>query len=40
MVAGGDKRAAVEALIAQDATLVAWRAVQGCPQVELWLHED
>lgn len=40
VVAGGDKRAAVAALIAQDANLVAWRAVQSCPQVELWLHED
>jgi 6-phosphogluconolactonase len=36
---GGDKQAAVQALLAQDANLVAWRAVQGCPQVELWLHE-
>jgi 6-phosphogluconolactonase len=36
-VAGSGKRAAIQALIAEDATLVAWRAVQGCPQVELWL---
>jgi 6-phosphogluconolactonase/glucosamine-6-phosphate isomerase/deaminase len=36
---GGDKQAAVQALLAQDANLVAWRAVQGCPQVELWLYE-
>jgi 6-phosphogluconolactonase len=31
------KRAAVAALEAQDPNLVAWRAVQECPQVELWL---
>ena len=37
VVAGSGKRAALQALIARDATLVAWRAVQGCPQVELWL---
>jgi 6-phosphogluconolactonase/glucosamine-6-phosphate isomerase/deaminase len=31
------KRAAVAALEAQDANLVAWRAVQECQQVELWV---
>ncbi len=38
VVAGSGKRAAIQALIAEDATLIAWRAVQGCPQVELWLE--
>jgi 6-phosphogluconolactonase len=31
------KRDAVAALVAQDPNLVAWRAVQECPEVELWL---
>jgi 6-phosphogluconolactonase len=31
------KAAAVAALQAKDAQLTAWRAVQGCPRVELWL---
>jgi 6-phosphogluconolactonase len=32
-----DKREAVRALLAGDPELTAWRAVQGCPQVELWV---
>jgi 6-phosphogluconolactonase len=37
-VAVGDgKRAALGALAAQDPALTAWRAVQGCPRVELWV---
>ncbi|MBS0380200.1 MAG: 6-phosphogluconolactonase [Proteobacteria bacterium] len=36
IVAGPGKEAAVEALRAQDRSLVAWRAVQGCADVELW----
>jgi len=36
VVAGREKKEAVAALIAQDATLTAWRAVQGCAGVELW----
>lgn len=39
VVAGGGKEDAVRALLAQDPRLTAWRAVQGCPQVQLWLHE-
>jgi 6-phosphogluconolactonase len=37
VVAGPDKKEAVDRLLAQDPTLVAWRAVQGCPKVELWV---
>ncbi len=40
VVAGSGKQDALRALTAQDPKLTAWRAVQGCPQVELWLHED
>ena len=39
VVAGTGKEAAVAALIAQDPRLTAWRAVQGCAAVSLWLHE-
>jgi 6-phosphogluconolactonase len=39
VVAGPGKRAAIEAFIAGDLTLTAWRAVQGCARVELWVHE-
>lgn len=38
VIAGSGKEDAVRALLAQDPRLTAWRAVQGCPQVELWLH--
>src|SRR5690349_3966975 len=38
VVAGSGKEDAVHALLAQDPRLTAWRAVQACPQVELWLH--
>ena len=37
VVAGDGKRAAVESLLARSDTLTAWRAVQGCPRVELWV---
>ena len=37
VVAGADKRAALERLIAQDPELTAWRAVTRCPRVELWV---
>lgn len=37
VVAGSDKAAALRALEARDARLTAWRAVQGCEQVELWV---
>jgi len=39
VVVGPDKRAAVERLLARDAELTAWRAVQGCARVELWLDQ-
>src|SRR5215472_8533179 len=39
VVTGPGKRAAIEAFMAGDLTLTAWRAVQGCARVELWLHE-
>jgi len=39
VVAGPGKHAAIEALIARDDTLTAWRAVQGCASVSLWVHE-
>jgi 6-phosphogluconolactonase len=37
VLAGHDKNEALSRMLAQDDTLVAWRAVQGCPQVELWV---
>lgn len=37
VVAGGGKQQAVRALLAQDRGLTAWRAVQDCAHVELWL---
>lgn len=39
VVAGADKRAAVERLLAQDSQLTAWGAVAGCARVELWVEE-
>jgi len=36
VVAGGGKHDAIQALTAQDPNLTAWRAVQGCPRVQLW----
>jgi 6-phosphogluconolactonase len=39
VVAGSDKHDALAALLAQDANLTAWRAVQGCARVELWMHD-
>jgi len=39
VVAGGGKHDALHALTAQDPQLTAWRAVQGCAQVELWWTE-
>jgi len=36
VVAGSGKHDALEALTAQDPNLTAWRAVQGCPRVQLW----
>jgi len=37
VVAGEDKHQAVQALTAGDPHLMAWRAVQGCERVQLWL---
>lgn len=37
VVAGADKACAVQALTARDPSLVAWQAVQGCADVELWV---
>jgi len=39
VVAGSGKQEAIAALERQDTGLVAWRAVQGCSSVELWVHE-
>lgn len=39
LVAGADKRDAVERLLAGDPTLTAWRAVAACVRVELWVDE-
>ncbi len=39
VVAGTGKRDAIEALVSQDSNLTAWRAVRGCPDVELWVCE-
>jgi len=38
VVDANGKEDALRALLAQDPQLTAWRAVQGCPAVELWLH--
>jgi 6-phosphogluconolactonase/glucosamine-6-phosphate isomerase/deaminase len=40
VVAGSGKQDALRALLAQDTSLVAWRAVQGCADVELWYAPD
>jgi 6-phosphogluconolactonase len=37
VLAGPDKKPALDRLLAQDPTLIAWRAVQGCAKVELWV---
>ena len=39
VVAGGGKHDAIQAFAAQDVKSTAWRAVQGCAQVELWWTE-
>src|SRR6266478_6063159 len=36
VVAGSGKHDALQALTGQDPNLTAWRAVQGCPRVQLW----
>ncbi len=40
VVGGAGKEQAVRALLAQEKSLVAWRAVQGCADVELWYAPD
>jgi hypothetical protein len=40
VVAGSGKHDAIRALTAEDPDLPAWRAVQGCPEVQLWVCED
>jgi 6-phosphogluconolactonase len=40
VVAGGGKYDALQAFLRQDRELVALRAVQGCPHVELWLDQE
>ena len=40
VVAGSGKHNALRALSAQDPQLTAWRAVQGCPHVALWVCES
>jgi 6-phosphogluconolactonase/glucosamine-6-phosphate isomerase/deaminase len=39
VVAGSGKHDAIQALVAQDPQLTAWRAVQGCAAVTLWAYE-
>jgi 6-phosphogluconolactonase len=39
VVAGSGKHDAIQALAAQDPKLTAWRAVQGCARVGLWMHD-
>jgi 6-phosphogluconolactonase len=36
VVAGSDKTAALERLLARDSKLTAWRAVERCPKVRVW----
>jgi 6-phosphogluconolactonase len=40
VVAGGDKRAALTRLAARDASLIAYRAVERCAQVEVWADSE
>jgi 6-phosphogluconolactonase len=40
VVAGADKREAVAALVRRDPSIVAWRAIEHCPRVELWVEEE
>jgi 6-phosphogluconolactonase len=37
VLAGHDKQEALSRMLAHDEALVAWRAVQGCAQVDLWV---
>jgi 6-phosphogluconolactonase/glucosamine-6-phosphate isomerase/deaminase len=39
VVAGGGKYDAIQGLLKQDPNVIAWRAVQGLPSVELWVEQ-
>jgi 6-phosphogluconolactonase len=39
VVAGSGKHDAIQALAAHDPNLTAWRAVERCARVELWMHD-
>jgi 6-phosphogluconolactonase len=39
VVAGGGKHDAIRSLMNNDPSLTAWRAVQGLPDVELWVEQ-
>jgi 6-phosphogluconolactonase/glucosamine-6-phosphate isomerase/deaminase len=39
VVAGGGKHDAIRSLMNADPNLIAWRAVQGVPDVELWVEQ-
>jgi len=39
-VAGADKQTAVRMLLERDTTQVAWCAVSGCREVEIWADSD
>lgn len=36
VVTGQEKQAALDALLARDSSLIAWRALENCPSVEVW----
>jgi 6-phosphogluconolactonase len=40
VVAGADKTPALKRLVSRDPALTAWRAVERCPQVEVWTDAD
>lgn len=39
VITGQDKRQAFTSLLAKDPALVAWQAVAGCPDVEVWIQD-
>jgi 6-phosphogluconolactonase len=40
VVAGADKRTAATALVRRDPSLIAWRAIEACACVELWVDAE
>jgi 6-phosphogluconolactonase len=40
VVAGGGKQQALSAFLAEDPSLIAWRAVGSCPAIEVWTLES